>query len=154
MNIEIRVNNPVVNVTVTDIPAVTNNVSNPSMVVNSSGIIGPQGIQGPPGEQGPPGGQGPPGEPAPLPSQANGSLITFDAPKIFNSPDSPATNNLTDDLTDSKIGIVQKIYHSSNTAPTFPAGWVKLGTTDYVEGSLNIIFAEWITASRVEYWII
>lgn len=84
-----------------------------------------------------------------------GTLITFESAKIYNSPISPATGDITDDLTGAKIGIVQKIYHKSGTEPTYPAGWVLIGTGTYVTGTiLNIIFAEWISETRVEYWII
>lgn len=85
---------------------------------------------------------------------STGSLIDFTLPKIFNLPTSAANDNITNDLTDAKIGIVQKIYHRYTTAPTFPAGWVLIGTGTYRTTQLNIIYAEWVTATRVEYWII
>jgi hypothetical protein len=85
---------------------------------------------------------------------ATGTVIDFTQSKIFNSVSSPATENLTDNLTGAKIGIVQKIYHNSGTAPTFPAGWVKLGSANYATSALNIIFAEFVGGSRVEYWIV
>ncbi len=81
-----------------------------------------------------------------------GAEIDFTTPKIFNSPASPETGNITDDLTDALIGIVQKIYHNHTTEPTFPAGWVLVGGA-YVESELNIIYAEWVSGTRVEYWI-
>lgn len=83
-----------------------------------------------------------------------GTNISFEARKVYNSPASPATGNITNDLTGAKIGIVQKIYHNSGTAPTFPAGWVLLGDGIYFTSQLNIIYAEWVTGTRVEYWII
>jgi hypothetical protein len=85
---------------------------------------------------------------------ATGTTIDFTAPKIFNSVSSPATGNFTDNLTGAKIGLVQKIYHNSGTAPTVPAGWVKLGGANYATSALNIIFAEFVGGSRVEYWIV
>jgi|GEM_PF-3365184 len=84
---------------------------------------------------------------------ATGVSITFDTNKIFNLPTAPGTGNITNDLTGAKIGIVQKIYHNNSSAPTFPAGWVNIGGT-YTNSVLNIIFAEWVESSRVEYWIV
>jgi hypothetical protein len=83
-----------------------------------------------------------------------GAVIDFVSNKVFNSPASPATGNITDNLTGAKIGTVQKIYHNSGTAPTVPAGWVLLGSGTYQTSELNIIFAEWVSGTRVEYWII
>ena len=85
---------------------------------------------------------------------ATGNQIDFSLPKIFNLPTSPGSGNITDDLDNAKIGIVQKIYHQKGTVPTFPAGWVLIGTGTYSTTLLNIIYAEWVTETRVEYWII
>jgi hypothetical protein len=85
---------------------------------------------------------------------ATGTVIDFTQSKIFNSVVSPATGNFTDNLTGAKIGIVQKIYHNSGTAPTVPAGWVKLGSANYATSVLNIIYADFVGGSRVEYWIV
>lgn len=82
-----------------------------------------------------------------------GTMIEFAIPIIYNSPTSPGTGNITDALTGSSIGIVQKIYHQQGTVPTFPAGWVLLRGT-YNTSTLNIIYAEWVSGTRVEYWII
>lgn len=87
------------------------------------------------------------------PEAATGTAIDFATEKIFNSPASPATGNITDTLTAARTGIIQKIYHNAGSAPTFPAGWVRLGTGAYVTSALNIIFAEWVSGTRVEYWI-
>ncbi|GAB3708514.1 hypothetical protein [Flavobacterium koreense] len=84
---------------------------------------------------------------------STGVSITFDTPKIYNLPSAPATANITNDLTGAKIGVVQKIYHNNSSAPTFPGGWVNIGGT-YTNSVLNIIFAEWVEGSRVEYWIV
>jgi len=83
-----------------------------------------------------------------------GAVIDFATSKVFNSPASPATANITDNLTGAKIGTVQKIYHNAGTAPTVPAGWVLLGSGTYQTSELNIIYAEWVSGTRVEYWII
>jgi hypothetical protein len=104
------------------------------------------GITGPTGSTGPQG-------PEFISSASTGTVISFTSSLIYNSPSSPATANITDDLTGANIGIIQKIYHNHSSAPTFPAGWVKLGTTVYGLSSLNIIYAEWVSGTRVEYWI-
>ena len=82
-----------------------------------------------------------------------GSVISFVIPQIYNTPASPSTSNLTDSLTSSKIGVVQKIYHNKSVEPTYPAGWVKVGTGAYTVSVLNIIFVEWVSSTRCEYWI-
>jgi hypothetical protein len=83
----------------------------------------------------------------------SGSVISFAIPQVYNSPASPSASNITNSLTGAKIGIVQKIYHNHTVAPTFPAGWVKMGTATYTTSTLNVIFAEWVSSTRVEYWI-
>lgn len=82
-----------------------------------------------------------------------GAVISFIVPQVYNSVASPSSSNITDSLTSAKIGIVQKIYHNHTVAPTFPAGWVKMGTATYTTSTLNVIFAEWVSSTRVEYWI-
>jgi hypothetical protein len=89
----------------------------------------------------------------PLAITRTGTSIAFDKVSIYNEA-TPATGNLTDDLTGARIGIVQKIYHNATVAPVPPAGWVKLGTGSYTPSTLNIIFAEWVSGTRVEYWIV
>lgn len=87
-------------------------------------------------------------------SQATGTNIDFTENKIFNTFDTPGTGDITNDLTDAKLGIVQKIYHEDGVAPSFPAGWVLLGSGTYDITKLNIIYAEWVSGTRVEYWIV
>lgn len=87
-------------------------------------------------------------------SSTSGSVISFTTPQIYNSVASPGSSDITDDLTGARIGVIQKIYHNKLVAPTFPAGWVRLGSTTYNAGNNNIIFAEWISGTRVEYWIV
>jgi hypothetical protein len=82
-----------------------------------------------------------------------GSEILFVTPQIYNSPSSPSTANLTNDLTGARIGVIQKIYHNHSVAPTVPGGWVLIGGT-YTVSVLNIIYAEFVSGSRVEYWVI
>lgn len=79
--------------------------------------------------------------------------IDWTAPFIYNTPTSPGTGNITSSNTGANLGIVQKIYHNAGTAPTVPANWVLLSGT-YTVSQLNIIYAEYSTSTRVEYWII
>ncbi len=87
-------------------------------------------------------------------ASATGSVVDFTNPKIFNTIASPSASNITDDLTGARIGVVQKIYHNHSVAPTFPAGWVLIGGGIYTTNVLNIIYAEWVSGTRVEYWIV
>lgn len=88
-----------------------------------------------------------------LATATTGAVISFATPQIYNTVASPATGNITNNLTGAKIGTVQKVYHQSGSAPTVPAGWVKLGSGTYSTTLLNIIYCEWVSGSRVEYWI-
>jgi hypothetical protein len=89
----------------------------------------------------------------PVASESTGTVISFNSAIIYNSVNTPATGNITDNLTGAMVGIVQKIYHNDSVSPTFPIDWVKLGSTTYTPSVLNIIFAEWVSGTRVEYWI-
>lgn len=82
-----------------------------------------------------------------------GAAVSFTTPQVYNSISSPGSGSITDNLTGAIIGIVQKIYHQ-DTSLTVPGTWVKLGSGTYTASSLNIIFAEWVTGTRVEYWIV
>jgi hypothetical protein len=82
---------------------------------------------------------------------ATGSEIDFTTKKVYNTHLSPSNANITANLTNAKIGIVQKIYHLHTVPPTFPAGWVLVGQTLYLENSLNIITCEFVSGTRVEY---
>ena len=84
---------------------------------------------------------------------STGSTIQFDTDRIYNSIASPTTGAMTNDLTGAQIGVIQKIYYNHSTTNPFPAGWVRLGSKTYTPSALNIIYAEWVGASRVEYWI-
>ena len=85
-------------------------------------------------------------------SVGGSGAISFNRPRVYNTFTSPRSANITDDLTDAKVGIIQKIYHQSGTAPTFPAGWVLISGT-YSTSVKNIIRAEWCEGTRVEYTI-
>lgn len=82
-----------------------------------------------------------------------GTVIDFTDAKIFNLPSNPGTGNITHNLADARIGIVQKIYHNSSSAPSLPGSWVAVGSGTYTTSTLNIIYAEWVSGTRVEYWI-
>jgi hypothetical protein len=90
----------------------------------------------------------------PKATATTGAVISFATPQIYNSVASPTASNITDDLTGARIGVVQKIYSNKSSAPTFPAGWVKLGSGTYINSTLNVIYCEWVSGSRVEYWIV
>ena len=94
------------------------------------------------------------GEPGTIPEteQIQGGVISFDSDKIYNSPSTPATGALSTNFTNARIGIVQKIYHTSS-AFVEPTNWVKLGTVEYANNELNIIYAEYCSPTRIEYWI-
>lgn len=83
-----------------------------------------------------------------------GNVISFVLPQVYNTLASPGTGDITDNLTGAVAGVVQKIYHNKAVAPTFPAGWVRLGSETYNANNNNIIFAEWVSGTRVEYWIV
>ncbi len=83
-----------------------------------------------------------------------GVAISFTEKEIYNTSASAGTGNITNDLTGAQLGIVQKIYHEEGSAPSFPAGWVLLGSGTYSTTALNVIYAEWCGGTRVEYWII
>lgn len=85
--------------------------------------------------------------------QTTGNNIVFSSPYIYNTFSSPTTGDLTNTLTNAKLGVIQKIYHEDSSEPTFPVGWVRIGEGEYVVNELNIIYAEWVSGTRVEYWI-
>ena len=87
-------------------------------------------------------------------TQTTGTVIAFNEPLIYNTSSAPGTGNITNSLTDAKLGIVQKIYHNDGSSPTVPAGWVLIGSGTYTTSALNIIYAEWCGGTRVEYWIV
>jgi hypothetical protein len=85
-------------------------------------------------------------------SQSTGD-INFSTPRVYGTESSPVTGNLTHDLTNARLGFVQKIYHEDSAEPTYPSGWVKIAG-EYVADELNLIFAEFCGSGRVEYFII
>lgn len=84
---------------------------------------------------------------------STGNTIQFDKDRIYNSIASPTTGTMSNNLTGAQIGVIQKIYYNHSTTNPFPVGWVRLGSKEYTASELNIIYAEWVGSSRVEYWI-
>jgi hypothetical protein len=87
-------------------------------------------------------------------SSANsGVAISFRTSEVYNSVASPGSGSITDDFSGSIIGVVQKIYHN-DTSLVVPGNWIKLGSGSYTPSVLNIIYCEWVSGTRVEYWIV
>lgn len=87
-------------------------------------------------------------------SSANsGVAISFRTSEVYNSVASPGSGSITDDFSGSIIGVVQKIYHN-DTSLVVPGNWIKLGSGSYTPSALNIIYCEWVSGTRVEYWIV
>ena len=89
---------------------------------------------------------------AQLPIASTSSEITYTNPIIFGTSLSPITTPLTSKEIGAIIGIGQKIYHQAASF-TAPAGWVVVGSGIYMPSEVNIIYAEWSEAGRIEYWI-
>jgi len=79
--------------------------------------------------------------------------VTYETSYIYGSAGTPLTGNITDDQTGAVVGLVQKLYHQQATIPTFPATYVNIGAVGYVVNQLNIIYIEYVSATRIEYWI-
>lgn len=87
-------------------------------------------------------------------SSANsGVAISFRTSEVYNSVASPGSGSITDDFSGSIIGVVQKIYYN-DTSLVVPGNWIKLGSGSYTPSVLNIIYCEWVSGTRVEYWIV
>jgi hypothetical protein len=84
---------------------------------------------------------------------ATGNAVSYTAPTIYNTFDSPTSGDLTDTLSNAQLGVVQKIYHFDSVEPTVPAHWVRIGFVPYQPNFLNLIFAEYVGNGRVEYWV-
>jgi hypothetical protein len=90
----------------------------------------------------------------PAATTATTTTINFSGQTIYYNAGTPGTGNITGDLTGSKLGLIQKIYHNDVAEPTYPAGWVLMGDAIYFTSTLNIIYAEWAGGTRVEYWYV
>jgi hypothetical protein len=93
-------------------------------------------------------------EPHDIVKLGTGLTIHFSGRTIFNLPDSPASGNISGNTTNAKFGMVQKIYHQSSVEPTFPTTWKLVGEGVYFTNILNMIYVEYITNNRIEYWVI
>jgi hypothetical protein len=87
-------------------------------------------------------------------SLGTGLTIHFSGKTIFNLPSSPVSGNISGNTTNAKFGMIQKIYHQSSVEPTFPATWKLVGEGVYFTNELNIIYAEYVEPTWIEYWII
>ena len=149
------------------------NTNNELTVLTVTGPAGPTGATGAdstvPGPQGPIGATGPNVVSSDINNQSllgsdgyiwtgsfntTGISVGFTNSQIYNSPSSPGTSSITEDLSGAKIGIVQKIYHQWTTAPSIPVNWTKLGSGNYATSSLNRIYVEWVGGTASEYWIV
>ena len=80
-----------------------------------------------------------------------GSEVAFDAPGVYGLS-SPLSGSVTSTLTSAKRGVECRIYHNDATWSE-PAGWVKLGSGAYAPGETNIIIAQFVGGTRIEYVI-
>lgn len=82
-----------------------------------------------------------------------GTVVGYTTWTWYGTPASPETGNITESLTSARAGLIQRMYHNNGTEPTYPAGWVQVGSGTYQTSTLNIIHFMWISGTRVEYWI-
>jgi hypothetical protein len=93
--------------------------------------------------------------PVPVRTQTTGTTVTFTAEQVYNTATSPATGNITFDETSAVLGYVQKIYHNDTSVAFSGVGDIQLvGDGVYMPSELNVIYAEWTEAGRVEYWVV
>lgn len=87
--------------------------------------------------------------------QTTGVSVVFSEEFIYNTASSPATGNVSFDQTNSRLGVIQKMYHNDTVAPTFSGvtDIQKITTNPYVPNVLNIFLFEWTEDNRVEYHI-
>ena len=84
--------------------------------------------------------------------QTTGALIKWDNLYIYNTYNSPTSLPLSADTTGAYIGVRQKIYHKSTVDLVVPLDWVYMGG-NYQPYALNIIWVEYVSPTRIEYWI-
>jgi len=86
-----------------------------------------------------------------------GNVIDFTSKKIYNTNIVTTSGTMSANLVGARKGIIQKIYHHSVPAGTLTfdvgATWVLTGDGVYFDGEYNVIFAEWIGGTKIEYWI-
>lgn len=86
--------------------------------------------------------------------QVTGTIINFSGPKIYNTFAAPAVDNPTTDLTDARIGIVQKFYFQPSQTPVLPANWKLIGEGYFVLNKVNILTVEFCDDDRIEFSIL
>lgn len=89
----------------------------------------------------------------PIATAKQGTVISFESEHIYNLPYDPPSDEITNNLANARIGIIQKIYHRNNVELKVPEEWILI-SGEYIPGQLNIIYAEWVSGTRVEYWVI
>jgi len=81
------------------------------------------------------------------------STILYEQNSVFFDYATPGTGNISQSLTNANEGVVAKIYHNDSSEPSYPANWVLIGGGTYQTNTLNIITAEYVDDSRIEYRI-
>jgi hypothetical protein len=88
-------------------------------------------------------------------TQTTGTSIDFVSEKVYNTATSPGTGDITVSQTNAVLGVIQKLYHNSGSAPSFSgvSDIQIMGTGTYTTSVINVIYTEWTETDRVEYWI-
>ena len=88
------------------------------------------------------------------PVERTGYVMAFDRLAIYNDFSiATSASVITNNLVNAQKGIVQKMTIKTSSLNPFPAGWVLLGFVRYTAGALTNVYCEWISGSRVEYWL-
>ena len=85
------------------------------------------------------------------------NTVDFTSRKIYGVYNSPVSGTMSANLVGAKKGIIQKIYHDDSIGTlTFDPGatWILVGDGVYFNGEYNVIYAEWIGGTKIEYWIL
>lgn len=85
--------------------------------------------------------------------QKTNETVVFDKKSIYGTFEIPISTLIVLDNTNAKIGVVQKMYHNSATSPFPITNAVKIGNESYVTGVVNIIYFEYTSPTRIEYWV-
>jgi len=88
-------------------------------------------------------------------TQTTGTSIDFVSEKVYNTATSPGTGDITVSQTNAVLGVIQKLYHNSGSAPSFSgvSDIQIMGTGTYTTSVINVIYTEWTETDRVEYWV-
>lgn len=88
------------------------------------------------------------------PVERTGYVMAFDRIAVYNDFSiATSASVITNNLVNAQKGIVQKMTIKTSSLNPFPAGWVLLGFVRYTAGALTNVYCEWISGSRVEYWL-